>query len=41
MSREGDEHFSVDGILIKAFAMGLELMATPWLTIDKELSAHA
>ena len=35
-----DEHFSVDGTLVKAFAMGLEPMATPWLTVDEELSAE-
>jgi hypothetical protein len=36
-----DEHFSVDGTLVKAFAMGLEPMATPWLTIHEEFSAQA
>jgi len=35
-----DEHFSVDGTLVKAFAMGLEPMATPWLTIHEEFSAQ-
>ena len=35
-----DEHFSVDGTLVKVFAMGLEPMATPWLTIHEEFSAR-
>ena len=35
-----DEHFPVDGTLVKAFAMGLEPMATPRLTIHEEFSAQ-
>jgi len=35
-----DEHFPVDGTLVKAFAMGLEPMATPWLTVHEEFSAQ-
>ena len=35
-----DEHFSIDGTLIKAFATGLEPVATPWLTVDEKLSAE-
>jgi hypothetical protein len=35
-----DEHFLVDGTLVKAFAMGLEPMATPWLTLHEEFSAQ-
>lgn len=31
-----DEHFSVDGTLIKAFATGLEPVATPRLTVDEK-----
>jgi transposase len=34
-----DEHVSVDGTLVKAFATGLEPVATPWLTLDEELPA--
>jgi hypothetical protein len=35
-----DEHFPVDGTLDKAFAMGLEPVATPWLTVHEEFSAR-
>ncbi|RBP77748.1 transposase [Rhodobacter sp. 140A] len=35
-----DEHFSVDGTLVKAFAMGLGSVAAPWLTADEELPAE-
>ncbi len=35
-----DEHFSVDGTLVKAFATGLEPVATSWLTVHEELSAE-
>jgi hypothetical protein len=35
-----DEHVPVDGTLVKAFAMGLEPMATPWLTLHEEFSAQ-
>ena len=35
-----DEHFSVDGTLVKAFATGLEPVATPWLTLHEEFSAE-
>tara|TARA_R110002110_G_scaffold29785_1_gene105819 strand:+ start:193 stop:399 length:207 start_codon:yes stop_codon:yes gene_type:complete len=40
IAREGDEPFSVDGTLIKAFAMDLEPMATPWLTVDEKFPAE-
>lgn len=36
-----DEHIWVDGTLGKAFATGLEPVATPWLTVEEELSAPA
>ena len=36
----GNEHFSVDGTLVKAFAMGLEPMATTRLTVDEEFPAE-
>jgi len=35
-----DEHFSVDGTLVKAFAMGLGPIAAPWLTVDEEFPAE-
>ena len=35
-----DEHFSVDGTLVKAFATGLEPVATPWLTLHEEFPAE-
>jgi hypothetical protein len=35
-----DEHFSVDGTLVKAFATGLEPVATTWLTIHEEFPAE-
>jgi transposase len=35
-----DEHFSVDGTLVKAFAMGLGPVAAAWLTLDEELPAE-
>ncbi len=35
-----DEHFSVDGTLVKAFATGLEPVATSWLTVDEEFPAE-
>jgi transposase len=35
-----DDHVSVDGTLIKAFAMGLGPVAAAWLTLDEELPAE-
>ena len=35
-----DEHFSVDGTLVRAFATGLEPVATTWFTIHEEFSAE-
>jgi hypothetical protein len=35
-----DDHFSVDGTLVKAFAMGLGPVAAAWLTLDEELPAE-
>lgn len=35
-----DDHFSVDGTLVKAFAMGLGRVAASWLTLDEELPAQ-
>ena len=36
-----DDHFSVDGTLVKAFATGLEPVATPQLTLDEEVPAES
>lgn len=35
-----DDHFPVDGTLVRAFATGLGPMAAPWLTVDEELPAE-
>lgn len=35
-----DDHFPVDGTVVRAFATGLGPMAAPWLTVDEELPAE-
>lgn len=35
-----DDHFSVDGMRVKAFATDLEPVATTWVSVDEDLSAQ-